>query len=149
MWNSIVIAINFCNVKKMISALKFIISNHYRIKCLTHLLQFKPCNVMFKVNSFIMAHWYDEKYICCCNWFLQCKENELCIDVYHKQSLWNEFLSNLLQLEPRIVIFKVICDIMAHWYDMWNSIVFAINYCENDMCTEVYHKQSLWNKMST
>ena len=28
MWNTIVIAVNFCNAKKMISALMFIIGNH-------------------------------------------------------------------------------------------------------------------------
>ena len=36
-WNSIVIAINFCNAKKMICALMFIINNHYRIKCASNL----------------------------------------------------------------------------------------------------------------
>ena len=119
MWKSIVITIDFCNAKKMICSLMFIICNHYRTKCLTHPLQYKPCNL--KENSFIMAHWYDVKYICRCSSFLQCKENELCIDVYHKQSLWNEFLSNLLQLEPRIVVMlKVFSDLMEHWYDMWN-----------------------------
>ena len=59
MWNSIVIAINFCNAKKMICALMFIISNHYGIKCVSNLLQLEPCNDMFKVISDIMAHCYD------------------------------------------------------------------------------------------
>ena len=26
-------------------------------------------------------------------------------------------------------MFKVISDLMAHWYDMWNTIVIAIIYC--------------------
>ena len=34
MWNTIIIAISFCNGKKMICALMFIISNHFGIKCL-------------------------------------------------------------------------------------------------------------------
>ena len=27
---------------------------------------------------------------------------------------------------------------MAHWYDMWNTIVIAINFC-NALCIDVYH----------
>ena len=54
LWNTIVIAINFCNGKKMICALMFIISNHYGIKCLSNLLQLEACNVMFKV----MTQWH-------------------------------------------------------------------------------------------
>ena len=57
--NTIVISINFCNGKEMICALMFIIPNHYGIKLLTNLLQSQPYNVMFKVNSDIMAHWYE------------------------------------------------------------------------------------------
>ena len=43
---------------------------------------------MFKLISDIMAHWYDmwNKYNSYCNLFLQWKENDLCIDAYHKQS---------------------------------------------------------------
>ena len=26
-------------------------------------------------------------------------------------------------------MFKVISDIMAHWYEMWNTIVIAISFC--------------------
>ena len=37
----------------------FIISNHYGIICLSNLLQLELCNVMRKVISDIMAHWYD------------------------------------------------------------------------------------------
>ena len=55
MWNTIVIAFNFCNAKKMICALMFIIRKHYGIKCRSNLLQLEPCNVMLKVNSDIMA----------------------------------------------------------------------------------------------
>ena len=54
-WNTIVIAINFCNAKKMICALIFIISNHYGIKCLSNLLQLEKCNLMCKAISDLMA----------------------------------------------------------------------------------------------
>ena len=36
----------------------FIIGNHYGIKCLNQ-LQLEPCNVMFKVISDKIAHWYN------------------------------------------------------------------------------------------
>ena len=60
-WYTFVIPNNFCYAKKMICALMFIISNQFVIKCLSNLLQFDPCNVMFNVFSVIMAHWYDCK----------------------------------------------------------------------------------------
>ena len=56
--NTILIAFNFSNAEKMICALMFIIINHHGIKCLSNLLQLKPCNVMLKVISDIMAHWW-------------------------------------------------------------------------------------------
>ena len=31
----------------------------FGIKCLSHLLQLEPCNIMFQVISDIMAHWHD------------------------------------------------------------------------------------------
>ena len=37
--------------------------------------------------------------------------------------------SNLLQLEPCNDMFKDISDIIAHWHDMRNTIVIAINFC--------------------
>ena len=37
-------------------------------------------------------------------------------------------LSNLLQLEPCNDMFKVISD-MAHCYDLWNTIIKAMNFC--------------------
>ena len=57
------------------------------------------------------------------------KEIDLYIDVYHKQHYGIKCLSNLLQLEPCDGMFKVISDIMAHWYEMWNTIVIAIRFC--------------------
>ena len=58
MRNTIVIAINFCNAKKIICVMMFIISYHNGIKHLSYLLQLVPCNVMFYVISDILAHWY-------------------------------------------------------------------------------------------
>ena len=43
----------------MQSVMMFIISNDYGIKCLRNLLRLEPCNIMFKVISDKMAHWYD------------------------------------------------------------------------------------------
>ena len=80
MWNAIVITISFCTGKKMICAFMFIISNHYGINCLINLLQLDTCNVMFKVIS----------------------------------------------------------NIIPHWYDLWNTIVIAINFWNDDLCMDVY-----------
>ena len=38
-------------------------------------------------------------------------------------------LSNQLRLEPCNVMFKVIFDKMAQWYNMWYAIVIAVNFC--------------------
>ena len=53
-------------------------------------------------------------------------------------------LSNPLQLEPCNVMCKVISDIMGHWYDMWNSIIVAINFCNamKLICELMFDKQS-------
>ena len=64
---TIVIAIRFCNGKKMICALMFIISYHYGIICLSNLLQcnimncfcnllqLEQCKIMFKATTYIMT----------------------------------------------------------------------------------------------
>ena len=57
-WYPFIIAINFCNAKKMNCSLMYIKSNN-GIKCLSYRLQLEACNVMFKWISDIMAHWYD------------------------------------------------------------------------------------------
>ena len=49
---------NSCNVKKIISSMMFMISNHYGIKCLSNLILIVPCNVMFIVISDILAISY-------------------------------------------------------------------------------------------
>ena len=38
-------------------------------------------------------------------------------------------VSNLVQLEPYNDMLKVISNIMAHCYDMWNTIIATINFC--------------------
>ena len=105
MWNT---KVSFCTGKKIICAFMFIISNHHGIKCLSNLLHLEPWNVMYWCDYWHIATfvWF-VKYNRNCNQFLHRKKNDLCIDVYHKQSLWNK---------------------MAHWYDWWNTIVIAINF---------------------
>ena len=39
-----------------------------------------------------------------------------------------KYLSNLLQLEPRIDMFKVISDILAHWYEMISIFIITIHF---------------------
>ena len=42
-------------------------------------------------------------------------------------------------------MFKVISDIMAHRYDIWNTIVFSINTCKQiELCNHVYHHWIKW-----
>ena len=91
MWNTIISPVNFCNAMKVNWALMFIISNHYGIKCVSNLLQLEPCSEKFKVISDVLANCYDvwNTIINETN-FCNAKENELCIVVYHKQSLWNK-----------------------------------------------------------
>ena len=47
MWNTIVMAIDVCNAKKMICTFMFIISYHFEIKCFSNPLQLDLCYVMF------------------------------------------------------------------------------------------------------
>ena len=54
-WDTIVIAINFLNEKKMNCTLVLFISNHYGIICLSNQLLFESCSVMLKVISDILA----------------------------------------------------------------------------------------------
>ena len=46
------------------------------------------------------------------------KENDLYNDVYHSNYFGTKCLNIVLQLEPYNVMFKVISDIMPHWYDL-------------------------------
>ena len=127
MWN-IITSINFCIAKKMDCALMIIISNHYVTKCLCYELQLE--HVML-CSKWFLTCWHidmNEKYFNYYILFLQCKENELCIDVYQSNHYGRKCVSNLLQLEPCNDMFKVISDIIAQSYDMWN-IITSINFC--------------------
>ena len=126
MWNTIITAINFCNAKKLNCALMLITSNHYGILCVSNLLQIEPCNEMFKVIS-DMVHCYDMwstiinairngKKMCALMFIMSNHYGRKCVN-------------NLLQLEPWNDMFIVISDMMAHCYDMWNTIIKAINFC--------------------
>ena len=104
---------------KMIRSWMFIISNHYGIKSFSNLLHLESSNVMFKIISDRMAHWYDlcnriviatsfcnaKKMICALMFIISNHDKIKCF-------------SNLLQLQPCNVIFKVISEIMGHWKDL-------------------------------
>ena len=86
-----VIWINICNAKKMNCAIMLNISNHYEIKYLCILLQLEPCNVILKVISDIMEHWYDMwNTIAILQLIYAMQRKWLCIDVYLNQSLCNK-----------------------------------------------------------
>ena len=127
----------------MICALMFIISNHYEIKCLSNLLQLEPCNVILNVISDVMAHRYHlwntiVILIIFCNGQKMICALMFIISNHHEI----KSLSNLLQLEPCNVMFKVVSDIwhigmiseiqllsqlissmkskwFVHWYLLW------------------------------
>ena len=113
----------------MICEFILILSSHDGIKFLSNRLQLEPCNVMLKIIS-DMSHWYDmwntivieikflneKKMICAFTLIISNHYGKIC-------------LCYLLQLEPCNVMFKMISDIIAHWYDMRNTIVIAINFC--------------------
>ena len=92
---------------------------------------------MFKVISDIMAHWYEKWSTFFGNLLRRWKEHELCIDVYHSNHYGIKCLCNS-QIEPYNDIFKVISDIMAHSYEIWNIIITAINFC-------IAKKMNVWN----
>ena len=93
--------------------------------------------------SDIIAHWYDTQNTIVIAINFSNAKTMICALMFILSNHYEiKCLSNPLQLEPRIVMFKVISDIMAHWYDMWNSIVIAMQWKENDLWIDVYHKQS-------
>ena len=51
MLNTIIFEFNFCNGKKVICSLIFIISNRYGRKCLSNFVHLECCRVVFKVIS--------------------------------------------------------------------------------------------------
>ena len=72
MRNTIINEINFCNVKKMNCVFT---SNHYGIKCVSHLLQLEPCNDMWytiiKAINFSKIEWSGPL---CWSWAIQRKK---------------------------------------------------------------------------
>ena len=111
---------------------------------------------MFKLISDLMAQWY-------AMWNTIVMAIDVCIAkkiictfmIIISYYYGIKCLSNLLQLHPCYVMFKVISDIIAHWYDMWNTIVIAITNCNAKwfippwlLIINIYDKQSWWYKMS-
>ena len=145
---TIVIAINFCNAKKMIWAFMLIISKHFWIICLSYLLQFEPCNFMFKMiseNGTLV--WYEYTIVIAIN-FCNAKKMIWAFMLIISKHFWIKSLSNLLYLEPCIVMFKVISD-MSHWFDMWYNLMQWISAIQRMIWAFHYdHQQSWWNNMS-
>ena len=127
-WNTIITAINFCNARKMNCALMFIMRNFNGIKYLCHLLQLEPCNDMFKVISDIMEHSYDMWISNVIN-FCNAKKMNIALMFIMSNHYGRKCLRNLLHFEPLNDLFKVISDIRAQCFDLWNTIIKAINFC--------------------
>ena len=105
----------------MIGALMIITSFHYGIKCLSNLLQLEPRNDMFQVISDIMVYCYVSNTITVVIDFLHLIswQKMICSLMFITSNQYGiKCLSNLLQLEQRNDMFKVIFDIMAQCYDM-------------------------------
>ena len=94
------------------------------------LVQSEPCNDMFKVISDIMAHCYDmwNTIINAIN-FCNAKKMNCALMFIMSNHYGRKFVSNLVQLEPCNDMLKVISDIMAHCYDMWNAIICIVHWC--------------------
>ena len=110
MRNTIVVAINFCNEKKINCALMYNINNHYGIKCLCNLLLLEPCNVVFKL---FLTQWHIGM-ICEILLLLQRRSEKMnCSLMFNISNYYGiKCNSNLLQIVPCNVMFKVICDEM-------------------------------------
>ena len=90
--------LNFWNAKKTNCALMFVISYQYGNWCLNVLSLWEPSGDMFGMISE----------------FLECKENELCIDVCHKLSVWK-------------LMFKCFITVRTIWWYVWNDMwIFGI-----------------------
>ena len=93
---------------------------------------------MFKAISYIMAHCYDmwNTTITAINFCNATKVNWALLFIISNH-YGIKCVSNLVQLEP---CNDMISDIMAHCYDMWNTIIKAINFCKNELCINFYHE---------
>ena len=91
---------------------------HYGMKCISNLLQLEPCNVMINVISDIMSSWHDKRNtIVIAITFCYANKMICALMFIIRNHLGIKCVSNVLQLEPCNVAFKVISDTMAYWYD--------------------------------
>ena len=96
---------------------------------------------MFKVISDVMAHCYDmwNTIITAINFCNATKVNWAFMFIISNH-YGTTCGSKLVHLEPCNDTLKVISDIMAHCYNMWNTIIKAINFCKNVSCINFYHE---------
>ena len=120
----------------MICALMIIISNYKGIKCLHNLLQLEQCNVMFNVK---MAHWHEIRNTI----VIACTGKKMigALMFMINNHYGTKCRCNLLHLEPCNLMFKVISDIMEHWYDCEIQLLLQFNFCngKNYYSIDVYH----------
>ena len=100
----------------------FIMSNHGR-KFLTN-CHFELCSAMVKVISNIMVHWYAISTIIFAINFCNAYKSNCALMFFIRNNYRRKCLNNLLHLEPCIVMFIMISDMMAHWNIMMNTIIF-------------------------
>ena len=96
---------------------------------------------MFKVISYIMTHCFDmwNTIIAVIN-FCNAKKMNCVLMFIISNYYWIICVSNLVQIEQCNDMFKAISDIMAHCYDMWNTVIKANNFCKNELCINYYHE---------
>ena len=104
-------------------------SNHYGRKCLSNLLQLEPCSDMFKVISDIMAHSYEMWNIISAINFWIANKMDCAFLIIISNYYVTKCLCYQLQLDTCNVMFKVISDMLAHRYDMRNTFIIAIYFC--------------------
>ena len=69
-----------------------------------------------KTIDIVISFWTGKKMICALMFIISNHNGIKCLTIP-------------LQLEPCNVKFKVISDIIPHWYDLSNTIVIAISFC--------------------
>ena len=84
---------------------------------------------MFKVISDLLANCYDV-WNTIINEIIFCNAKKMnCALMFIISNHYGiKCVSNLLQLEPCNDMFKVISDIMEHCYDLWITIIRAMNF---------------------
>ena len=98
-------------------------------------MQLEQWNVIFKVMSDKWHIGMKCEIQLLLQLFLQWKENDLCMMFIISNHYAIKCLCNILQLEPCNVMFNV-----THWYDLWNTIVIAINvsYVKKMICALMF-----------